>query len=103
MPWRAGYVQRTITNPPNPAIKVGNILPGAKIHIQVITTGVTVRFAPRQDTLNTPTPFGGQQGIQFASTDGVVEIVWTEPEIWASGIAGNASQPVIDISGGRLG
>jgi hypothetical protein len=94
-------MQRTINN--YPAMKVGNVKRGARVHIQVITTGVTVRFGSRGDILDNPTPFGGAQGMSFTSVDGVIELVWPDTEIWASGIAANApTLPVIEISGGLI-
>ena len=80
-----------------PAQKIWNVLPGKKIKIQGLNGGVTCRFAARQEDLDNPLPFGGAQGFAFTSTDGAVEMHWNAPEIWAEGIAANASQPVIEF------
>lgn len=96
-------MQRTIPNTA-PAQKVGNVRPGTRIHIQVLNGAgaVACRFASRQDLLDNPTPFGGAQGFLLTSANGVVELIWQEAEIWAEGLAANASQPVIEISGGNF-
>jgi hypothetical protein len=96
-------VEHTVPNPPTfKAIKLQNVNPGSRIHIQVKTASVTVRFGPSGAELDTPTPFGGNQGFALDSTAGLQELVWGDSEIWAAGIAANATPAVIDVSGGRL-
>jgi hypothetical protein len=94
-------VQRTIPNSPS-AIKIGNVAQGQKMHAQVLNGAgaITCRFANRQETLDTPLPFGGDQGFAITSSDGLVELVW-EGEVWAKGNAANASQPLIEFAASR--
>lgn len=82
-----------------PATKLGNVVPGKKIKLQVLNGAgaVVCRFAGRQDDLDNPLPFGGAQGFAFTSTDGAVEMHWNAPEIWAEGVAANAALPVIEF------
>lgn len=96
-------MQRTIPNTA-PAQKVGNVKPGARIHLQVLNGAglIICRFGKDQNTLDVPTPFGGAQGYQLTSDDGIVELVWESAEIWAEGIPANSALPVIEVSGGQL-
>ena len=80
-----------------PAYRLGSARQGQKIHLIVITAGVTVRISADRNALETPTPFGGDQGLQFTSLNDVIEMQWSG-EIWALGVAGNASNPVVDFS-----
>jgi hypothetical protein len=80
-----------------PAYRLGSAKAGQKIHLLITTVGVTVRFAADRNTLELDTPFGGSQGLQFTSTNGVIEMQWSG-EIWALGIAANAVSPVVDFS-----
>lgn len=94
---------RTLSN--TKATKVGNVRPGTKIHVQVLNGAgaIVACLGDRQDILENPEPFAGQSGMQFTSNDGVVEIVWQSTEVWAMGVAANASNPVINFDGGQYG
>jgi hypothetical protein len=80
-----------------PAYRLGSARQGQKIHLIVNTAGVTVRLAADRNSLELDTPFGGPQGLQFTSADAVIEMQWSG-EIWALGVAANASNPVVDFS-----
>jgi hypothetical protein len=80
-----------------PAYRLGSARAGQKVHLLVVTPGVTVRIASDRNSLELDTPFGGSQGLQFTSLSGVIEMQWNG-EIWAQGVAANASLPVVDFS-----
>jgi hypothetical protein len=94
-------MNRTIPNSA-PAIKIGNVAQGSRMHVQVLNGAgaISCRFANRQEVLDNPLPFGGNQGFVLTSDDGLVELIW-EGDVWAEGLPANASQPQIEFATSR--
>jgi hypothetical protein len=77
--------------------KVGSAAVSSKLDVQVLSAaGVFIRIAKSRDELLNPLPFGGNQGITFDATAGLVELQW-QGDIWICGVIGNASQPLVDV------